>query len=340
MGSRLKARMLAALTSRWMTGAMFVVAALAILRFYEPPQTLVESPFGAATRALVPPATPSAAAFGRSGAVQVRFALPNDSVEYPLEVHGDPTELEYAWVRVTDSVGVDSIRPLDSDTLVAPSVPGFYRLALMRGLERRILNGLTLAVMVPFEEKREGILDGYRIGTFRAERRGASAPRPDGFVQVLPELVNLPLTRHLRLGSFVAPDGQTTWPRYAALDRRLLDKLELVFQQLARGRSDTSAVHLSVWVNSGFRTPLYNRRVPRAARDSRHQLGDAADVVIDANGDGRITREDAKLVAAAVEIVEQSHPDLAGGLGLYVSGRYRHPYVHIDTRGTRVRWRG
>ena len=340
MGSNLKARLLAALTSRWMTAAMFVVAALAVLRFYEPPETLLQSRFGTPVLPLVPPATPSASAFGLSGAVQVRFALPNEGVEYPLEVHGDPTELEYSWVRVTDSVGIDSIRPLDGDTLVAPSVPGFYRLALMRGLERRILNGLTLAVMVPFEENRGGILDGYRIGTFRAERRGATSARPDGFVQVLPELVNLPLSRHLRLGSFVAPDGQTTWPRYAALDRRLLDKLELVFQQLSRWRPDTATVQLAVSVNSGFRTPWYNRRVPRAARDSRHQFGDAADVVIDADGDGRVTREDANLVAAAVEMVEQSHPDLAGGLGLYVSGRYRQPYVHIDTRGTRARWRG
>jgi hypothetical protein len=323
-----------------MTAALFMVAALVVLHYYRPPEVLADSHFGAPTLPLVPPATPSAGAFGRSGAVQVRFALPNEDVEYPLQVHGDPTALEYAWVRVTDSVGVDSIRSLDSDTLRAPSVPGFYRLSLLKGRERRILHGLTLAVMVPFDEKRGGILDGYRIGTFRAERRGATSPRPDGFVQVLPELVNLPLTQHLRLGSFVTPDGQTTWPRYAALDRRLLDKLELVFQQLSKWRVDTGSVRLAVAVNSGFRTPLYNRRVPRAARDSRHQFGDAADVVIDANGDGRITRDDANLVAAAVEMVEQSHPDLAGGLGIYVSRRVRQPYVHIDTRGRRARWRG
>jgi hypothetical protein len=322
-----------------MTAAMFIVAALAVVRFYEPPEALVQSRFGAVELPLVPPASPSATAFGRSGAVQVRFALPNEDVEYPLEVHGDPTALEYGWVRVTDSVGVDSIRSLSGDTLVAPSVPGFYRLALIRGVERRILAGVTLAVMVPFEEKQGGILDGYRIGTFRAERRGAKSSRPDGFVQVIPELVNLPVTRHLRLGSFVSPDGQTTWPRYAALDRRLLDKLELVFQQLSRWRSDTAGVHLAVAVNSGFRTPWYNTRVRHAARDSRHLLGDAADVVIDANGDGRVTREDANLIAAAVEVVEQSHPDLAGGLGLYVSRNYRQPYVHIDARGTRARWR-
>ena len=78
----------------------------------------------------------------------------------------------------------------------------------------------------------------------------------------------------------------------------------------------------------------------RAARDSRHQYGDAADVVMDADGDGRITSMDGTLVALAVEMVEMRNPELVGGLGLYVSRRYRTPYVHIDARGRRSRWRG
>ena len=284
----MKARLLAALTSRWMTAAMFVVAALAVLRFYEPPETLLQSRFGTPGLPVVPPATPSATAFGLSGAVQVRFALPNDGVEYPLEVQGDPSELEYSWVRVTDSVGIDSIRPLDSDTLVAPSVPGFYRLALMRGLERRILNALTLAVMVPFDEKRGGILDGYRIGTFRAERRGATAPRPDGFVQVLPELVNLPITRHLRRGRSWHPTGRrrgrgTRPSTVACLDNSSSSPTASAW------RPDTSTVQLAVSVNSASLPRGTTGRVARARARQRHQLGDAAEVVIDANGEGRVT---------------------------------------------------
>ena len=93
-------------------------------------------------------------------------------------------------------------------------------------------------------------------------------------------------------------------------------------------------------VHSGFRTPAHNAGVWRAARDSRHQYGDAADVAIDANGDGRVTLADELLVARAVDQVEDEHPDLVGGLGLYTSGRYRTPYVHIDTRGKRSRWKG
>jgi uncharacterized protein YcbK (DUF882 family) len=92
-------------------------------------------------------------------------------------------------------------------------------------------------------------------------------------------------------------------------------------------------------VHSGFRSPDHNRQVRRAARDSQHQYGDAADVTIDANGDGHISAMDSKMVGLAVEIVELKHPELVGGLGLYTSRR-TGSYVHIDARGQRVRWRG
>jgi uncharacterized protein YcbK (DUF882 family) len=95
---------------------------------------------------------------------------------------------------------------------------------------------------------------------------------------------------------------------------------------------------VNIDVKSGFRSPDHNRRVARAASDSRHQYGDAADIAIDADGDGRLTIADTRLVALAVEIVERRHPELAGGLGIYTSTRT--PYVHIDARGSRVRWRG
>ena len=77
--------------------------------------------------------------------------------------------------------------------------------------------------------------------------------------------------------------------------------------------------------------------VRSAARDSRHQLGDAIDLAVDANRDGRVNSKDAKLLTMAVDIVERTHPDLAGGMGIYSRSR---PFVHIDARGTKVRWRG
>jgi uncharacterized protein YcbK (DUF882 family) len=153
--------------------------------------------------------------------------------------------------------------------------------------------------------------------------------------------VGLSVSRHFRLGDFITHDAQAeVWPKYVALNPRLLDKLELVVAQVAKARGISPDSLAALDVHSGFRTPAHNAQVRRSARDSRHQYGDAADIVIDADGDGRITRADSKLIANAVDSVEEAHPDLVGGLGVYTSDRYRTPYVHIDARGHRSRWRG
>jgi hypothetical protein len=260
-----------------------------------------------------------------------------------MELRGNPEELTYAWVPFADSGAIDAIhlastRPLEA-RFEAPPIPGFYRLALVRGVERSLIDGPALSVMVPFSAKLGSSLNGYRIGTYVAERLGArSQHAPPGFVEIDEDLLDLPLTKHLRLSDFVSHDGQESWPRYAALDARLLDKIELVLAEIAEMTGKDGDATVAVDVHSGFRTPMYNRRVKRAARDSRHQYGDAADIAIDGNGDGRLTFADTRVVARAVEEVERAHPDLVGGMGLYNRGG--SSYVHIDARGKRARWRG
>lgn len=323
-------------------GALIVslLFALIFLGVYRPPGGIGGAPFAQATTVLVPPVRAALSAFGRSGDVRMRFALPGEPFEFPLEVRGDPRALGYTWVPLTDTVTVDSIRPLDGDRLIAPPEPGFYRLAVLRDDLRRIVQDLTVAVMVPFEAKTGPVLDGYRIGTFFAERvRGEDADRPVGFVRVDARTADLPVTRHLRLGDFLTRDGQDVWPRYAAIDPRVLDKIELVLDALRELRGDSSDVLIEVDVHSAFRTPFYNSR-KRFARDSRHTHGDAIDIAIDANGYGRITRSDARLVAKVVEEIEAAHPDLVGGMGLYTSGKYNQAFVHIDARGSKARWQG
>jgi hypothetical protein len=334
---------------RHSTLALSLTAAIGFAAFYEPPRRLMASPFAAneAAGSLVAPiprAEPSLGAFGHSGAVQIQFALPGTLIEYPLQIFGDPTALHYTWQRLSDSTEVDLPRALVSDTLVAPPEAGFYRLVLVRDGFHRVLDRLTLAVMVPFDAKHGSVLDGYRIGTFPGERRRTEA-LPDGFVRVTPNVINLSITKHLHLADFLSRDGQTTWPRFAAVDPKVLDKLELVLERVASMRggaavADSARPQVLLSVHSAFRTPLYNRSVPRAARDSRHQYGDAVDVAIDADGDGRLTARDTRAVARAVEAVEKKYPDLVGGMGVYTGRSYSHPYVHIDARGERVRWHG
>jgi uncharacterized protein YcbK (DUF882 family) len=323
------------------TLGLMIVATLGAIQFTHPVPSFELQPFGTFLTRALPFAAPSASAFGESGGVLLKFALPNQTVEYPLDVHGDPTALSYSWVRTGETAQADSARQLDGAQLQVPARPGFYRLALVRGSKRRIVDGLTVAVLVPFKDKEGAMLNGYRIGTYLAEKIAGEQEPPDGFLEINEKDVDLSISKHLKVGDFLNHDSQETWPRYAAVSPRLLDKLELVISELARWHGGTvDNVHLALDVHSGFRAPDHNRQIARAARDSQHQYGDAADVAIDANGDGKYTAMDSRMVGLAVEIVELKHPDLVGGLGMYTSGHTRTTYVHIDARGKRARWRG
>ncbi|MFL5463222.1 MAG: D-Ala-D-Ala carboxypeptidase family metallohydrolase [Gemmatimonadaceae bacterium] len=328
-------------TARMVWIAASAVAAVGAFQFLQAADETADRPIGTyLTRVAVPYAEPSMSAFGASGEVKLAFAMPAQAISYPLDVHGDPSSLQYAWTRVGDSALSTAAQPLAGEKVATPLLAGFYRLNLIKGGQRRTVDGLTLAVLVPFEEKERGMLRGYRIGTYLAERMRSKTPPPEGFLEISPADVDLPITKHLRVGDFLNHDQFGVWPSYAAVNPKLLDKLELVIQEIARWHGDKAVADIDIDVHSGFRAPDHNRRVRRAASDSQHQYGDAADVAIDANGDGRITAIDSRMVGLAVEIVELKHPELVGGLGVYTSGHSSTNYVHIDVRGRRARWRG
>jgi uncharacterized protein YcbK (DUF882 family) len=267
--------------------------------------------------------------------VRLQVRMPGELFDFPVEIEGAGGSTSYLWVKAADSSAVVEPSALNGATVKAPLLPGLYRLAVVTSSGRHIVDSVVVGVLVPFSTKLGSTLNGYRIGRYRWERLGGDAtPPPAGFLQVLPEDVNLQISAHVRLGDFLTHDDQEVWPRYVALDPRILDKIELVLTEL--GVKD---FEMPMDVSSGFRTPLYNRTVPRAAGDSRHQYGDAADLAIDVDGDGRITYADAVAVARAVERVELKHPSLVGGLGLY-GNHGTSPYVHIDVRGKPSRWRG
>ena len=326
------------------TVVVALCAAIGVIQFYRPVNALGRPPFGTLDDRAYNLGAASGNAFGRSGEVKILFAMPGERVEFPLAVGGDPAIIRYEWTSLRGSETGFVSQALDGAEVDTPLLPGFYYLTLIRGEERQIVREPAVAIMRPFEEKLGAMLNGYRIGTYLAERiRRSRGQRdhPDGFLEVYPQHLELAISKHLRLKHFLTHDDQKDiWPKYVALNPRLLDKLELVFAELASNRPAAGGAPLALDVHSGFRTPAHNRRVQLAAQDSRHQYGDAADVVGDANGNGLFDRTDYRLVVAAVEAVERTHPDLAGGLGIYTSRRYSKPYVHIDTRGVKTRWRG
>jgi hypothetical protein len=202
-------------------------------------------------------------------------------------------------------------------------------------------------ILRPFGQKRGEMLGTYRLGLWPAERwmMADNYLNPDGFVEVHEKDTGMQLSAHFRLGDFLTRDRQETWPRFVVLEERLIDKLELVLQELKNRGVDNSRVV----VLSGFRAPYYNdlRVDEGAARASRHQFGDAADLIIDADNDGRmddLNRDgrrdlrDLNAIGAAVAHVEREHPALIGGLGTYAAMGPSGPFAHIDVRGTSARW--
>lgn len=218
------------------------------------------------------------------------------------------------------------------------------------GLRARVA-ALQVLQIVPFEKKTDGWMGMYRMGYWPGEKR---LPRtevygnPLGFIEVTQRNQDILVSEHFRLGDFVTKDQARIWPKYVVLREALVDKLELVIDELQLMGYPVRQVRIM----SGFRHPFYNQQgVGRGgrARESRHQYGDASDLFVDndgdgrmddLDGDGRVTTIDTDLIILAVERVEMAHPELIGGMGRYHATHAHGPFVHVDVRGTAARWGG
>jgi hypothetical protein len=207
-------------------------------------------------------------------------------------------------------------------------------------------DAFTVVPLVPFKSARESGFAGYRVGSWPA--MSSPSPRytpPSGFIGVTPENQGTSVSTHFKMQDFLTHDQGNVWPKVLVLRPALLDKLELLSQELER-EGLPSKLH----VMSGFRTPQYNAQgVGEGGRatHSRHMYGDAADVFVDADGngrmddmnhDGRITVADARVLRSAAERVEADYPSLVGGLAAYPANSAHGPFVHVDARGVKARW--
>ena len=235
--------------------------------------------------------------------------------------------------------------------LVAPARPGIWRLALKIGNAIRPLADFSVITLRPATDTRAGRLGLYYTGQWPAARKGqpgVSYNPPSGFIEVTPQNENTQLSEHFKLKDFLPHDQTNVWPKYIVLDMKLVDKDELILEDLRQHGINPAGVR----VMSGFRTPQYNATggdpKGRAAL-SRHMYGDANDIFIDNDGngqmddlnhDGRVNIADAKVIQDAVNRVERAHPSLIGGCGIYSGTSAHGPFTHIDTRGYPARWIG
>ena len=279
---------------------------------------------------------------GASGKLEVAIAPANTTVRPDSLPAG-------ARVRYSEAGDVtDSSAP-------APRGSGIWQIAIQIGSALRPISDFSLISLVPMSARENGRIGGYFVGRWPTENTRVRAPvkapagryaPPSGLIEVTPDNADLHVSQHFTLRDFLTHDQANVWPKYLVLQLRLVDKLELVLSDLQQRGIDPSGVH----VMSGFRTPQYNAHggdTAGRADLSRHMYGDAADIYIDddhdgrmddLNHDGRVTIDDARVIEAAVDRVEAAHPELVGGAGVYVSAPGHGPFIHIDTRGYRARW--
>ena len=225
-----------------------------------------------------------------------------------------------------------------------PGRPGVYRLA-----DTALAHPFTFITLHPFNSKRADRIGTYRLGFWPAERRRTRSlayANPQGFIEVNSGDASTPVSEHFRLGDFLTHDQASIWPKYLVLREDLVDKLELVIGELESG----GVAVRTMTVMSGFRTPQYNAKggiTSGRAELSRHMYGDAADVFVDNDGDGRmddlnrdgrVDYRDAQVIVKAAERVEGAYTDLVGGAGVYRATSAHGPFAHIDVRGRRARW--
>jgi uncharacterized protein YcbK (DUF882 family) len=276
---------------------------------------------------------------GESGKLRATLQQPGGELPVDTLPHG---------VAVTYSSGQ---RAESTSVATTPSTTGIWSVALAIGNAIRPVADFSVITLKPASAKRGGRIGLYYIGNWPSTRGKSVKARyeaPSGFIEVTRDRQNTELSDHFRLRHFFPHDQQNVWPKYIVIDMKLVDKLELILAELEKQGIPAAGVT----VMSGFRTPQYNRSGgdPRGrASLSRHMYGDAADIFIDNNRDGRmddlnhdgkVNLADARVILAAANRVEAAHPSLIGGVGVYSGTSAHGPFTHIDTRGYPARWIG
>jgi hypothetical protein len=205
---------------------------------------------------------------------------------------------------------------------------------------------LTLVSVVPYGAMQNGTLDGYRVGEYNAvPLKGLEQyERPKGFIRLNDANDDLWVSNHYRMRDFQCKlDGAT---KYLIVRTDALVKLEILQHELAAQHGLTFD---RFTIMSGYRTPYYNAKIGNETSYSRHLYGDAMDIFIDTNHDGKmddvnrdgqIDTSDARFLLRIAEKIDESEEWgwLKGGAGVYHANAAHGPYMHVDARGYVARW--
>jgi uncharacterized protein YcbK (DUF882 family) len=280
---------------------------------------------------------------GLSGAVKVDIVEPGDSVSLPGQTGSLPKDAQIVLAPTDSTAG--ATQPASG----TPARSGIWNVVLLMRDAVRPASDVSVITLVPLSQKRGGRIGNYRIGNWPNEQGGATNPiyrPPAGMIEVTPQNRDTWLSEHIQLKDFITKGQENVWPKYVVVQPRILDKIELVIQELELMGHPVE----NIFAVSGFRTPAYNAgggNTSGRGKLSRHMYGDAMDIAVDndnnsimddLNGDGRINLSDARVIGAAVDRVERKYPAMVGGMHYYPPTGGHQGMVHIDTRGFRARW--
>ena len=266
------------------------------------------------------------------------FVMPGDQV--PIEVVFADSTASY-----TADAGGGRLVRLGTNRWrwTAPEQKGLYPLWVRDSSsgETVTLNGF---VMVPMPSA--ATISGFLVGRYESRplRGDPGYARPNGFVEVTEANRGALVAPHFTIGQFLSKQNRG-FPTYLVLRERLLLKLEILLEEVRSAGLPVSTFRIL----SGYRTPFYNRSIGNETRYSRHVYGDAADIYVDEDrdgkmddldGDGLVTLDDARALASVLESLSQRswYQPFEGGLGLYQANATHGPFVHVDVRGHPARW--
>lgn len=121
------------------------------------------------------------------------------------------------------------------------------------------------------------------------------------------------LTQNFNLIEFACKDGTQVPQKYICNVQELAHNLQVLRDEVGE----------PVKLNSGYRTPSYNKKVGGKPA-SQHLTASAADITVKSKSP--------KQLAAIIERLIKEGKMRQGGLGLYPG------FVHYDIRGTKARW--
>jgi hypothetical protein len=277
------------------------------------------------------------------------FAMPDEPMTF--QVVGGP-DGEYSFEAPVGTAAQFGARKW---RWTAPHKAGVYTLRVQApkkktgAPEKDDVIEVRVFVMVPASAVKNDSLNGYRIGRYPATPLNGNPiyRPPQGFIEVTRQNENTRLSPHFRLKQFVCKQGPADeFPKYVVLHERLPLKLEAVLASVQQAGFDVDTLR----VMSGYRTPFYNHAIGDVTY-SMHQWGRAADVFVDRhdkgvmddlNADGRIDLGDSRYLYDLIErlLAQPAFRKLQGGMGFYPATSAHPPFVHVDVRDGKARWKG